>query len=95
MLFLFHAGNLGNLVLVKLLKKAVNGAYQVWILLKNDAKIKNCFQLSLKIGTGTFEKNCLIWIFDKKFAYGTDIVSVVWQTNRRKISNVLRYHTLN
>jgi hypothetical protein len=49
MLFLFHAGNLGNLVLVKLLKKAVNGAYQVWILLKNDAKIKNCFQLFFKL----------------------------------------------
>ena len=49
MLFLFHAGNLGNLVLVKLLKKAVNGAYQVWILLKNDAKIKNCSQLLFKL----------------------------------------------
>ena len=48
MLFLFHAGNLGNLVLVKLLKMDVNGAYQVWILLKNDAKIKNCFQLLAK-----------------------------------------------
>jgi len=31
MLFLFHAGNLGNLVLEKLLKKVTNGAYQVWI----------------------------------------------------------------
>ncbi len=38
MLFLFHAGNLGSLVLVKIVKKAANGAYQVWILLKNDAK---------------------------------------------------------
>jgi hypothetical protein len=68
MLFLFHAGNLGNLVLVKLLKKAVNGAYQVWILLKNDAKIKNCFQLLYKKkGTGTFKiKKLFIWIFDKK-----------------------------
>jgi hypothetical protein len=31
MLFLFHAGNLGNLVVEKLLKEAANGAYQVWI----------------------------------------------------------------
>ena len=30
--------------------------------------------------------------FDKKFSYGTEIVSVVWQTNRRIISNVLRYY---
>lgn len=48
MLFLFHTGNLGNLVVEKLFKKAANGAYQVWILLKNDAKIKNCFQLFFK-----------------------------------------------
>ena len=25
-----------------------------------------------------------MWIFDKKFSHGTNIVSVVWQTNRKK-----------
>ena len=40
MLFLFHAGNLGNLVLVKIVKKAANGAYQVWIYLRTTLKSK-------------------------------------------------------
>ena len=56
MLFLFHARNLGNLVLEKLSKKAANGAYQVWIYLRTTLKSKIVSNFSLKIGTGTFEK---------------------------------------
>jgi hypothetical protein len=51
MLFLFHAGNLGNLVFEKLLKKAANGAYQVWIYYRTTLKSKIVSNFILKIGT--------------------------------------------
>ncbi len=55
MLFLFHAGNLGNLVLVKLFKRLLTGPTKFGFYLRTTLKIKNCLQLSLKIGTGTFQ----------------------------------------
>jgi hypothetical protein len=51
-------------------------------LLKNGAKIKNCFQNSFEIGTVPFK---IVWNgFITNSRYGTEIVSVVWQTNREQ-----------